>query len=88
MKYVDEFRDAEKARALAARIAALCEPGRQYKFMEVCGGHTHTIYKHGLEDYLPENVHAGARAGLPGLRDPDGPGRRRHPHRAAARTCS
>jgi hydrogenase expression/formation protein HypD len=24
--------------------------------MEVCGGHTHTIYKHGLEDYLPETV--------------------------------
>jgi hydrogenase expression/formation protein HypD len=24
--------------------------------MEVCGGHTHTIYKHGLEDYLPESV--------------------------------
>jgi hydrogenase expression/formation protein HypD len=24
--------------------------------MEVCGGHTHTIYKHGLEDYLPEGV--------------------------------
>ncbi|HMC80673.1 MAG TPA: hydrogenase formation protein HypD [Acidimicrobiia bacterium] len=56
MKYVDEFRDAEKARALSARITELCEPGRQYKFMEVCGGHTHTIYKHGLEDYLPEGV--------------------------------
>ena len=56
MRFVDEFRDAEKARALAARIASLCEPGRQYKFMEVCGGHTHTIYKHGLEDYLPEGV--------------------------------
>ncbi|GAA5195537.1 hydrogenase formation protein HypD [Rugosimonospora acidiphila] len=56
MRYVDEFRDAEKARALAARIAQLCEPGREYKFMEVCGGHTHTIYKHGLEDYLPENI--------------------------------
>jgi hydrogenase expression/formation protein HypD len=56
MRFVDEFRDAEKAHALAARIAALCEPGRQYKFMEVCGGHTHTIYKHGLEDYLPENI--------------------------------
>ena len=26
MKYVDEFRDADKAHALAARIAALCEP--------------------------------------------------------------
>jgi hydrogenase expression/formation protein HypD len=56
MRFVDEFRDADKARVLAARIAELCEPGRHYKFMEVCGGHTHTIYKHGLEDYLPETV--------------------------------
>jgi hydrogenase expression/formation protein HypD len=56
MRYVDEFRDADKARSLAARIAELCEPGREYKFMEVCGGHTHTIYKHGLEDYLPESI--------------------------------
>ncbi len=56
MRFVDEYRDAEKARALAAAIANLCEPGREYKFMEVCGGHTHTIYKHGLEDYLPESV--------------------------------
>jgi hydrogenase expression/formation protein HypD len=56
VKYVDEYRDAEKAQVLSAQIAALCEPGRHYKFMEVCGGHTHTIYKHGLEDYLPETV--------------------------------
>ena len=56
MRFVDEFRDAAKARALAAQITSLCEPGRQYKFMEVCGGHTHTIYKHGLEDYLPETI--------------------------------
>src|SRR5690349_12886796 len=56
MRFVDEFRDAGTARALSTRIAALCEPGRRYKFMEVCGGHTHTIYKHGLEDYLPETV--------------------------------
>jgi hydrogenase expression/formation protein HypD len=56
LRFVDEFRDAAKARALAAQITALCEPGRQYKFMEVCGGHTHTIYKHGLEDYLPETI--------------------------------
>ena len=34
MRFVDEFRDAAKARALAAEIAALCEPGREYKFME------------------------------------------------------
>jgi hydrogenase expression/formation protein HypD len=56
MRFVDEFRDAGTARALAAKIADLCEPGRHYKFMEVCGGHTHTIYKHGLEDYLPDTV--------------------------------
>ncbi|HEX9030533.1 MAG TPA: hydrogenase formation protein HypD [Streptosporangiaceae bacterium] len=56
MRFVDEFRDSDKARALAAKIASLCEPGRQYNLMEVCGGHTHTIYKHGLEDYLPEQI--------------------------------
>ena len=56
MRFVDEFRDADKARALAAKIAALCAPGREYQLMEVCGGHTHTIYKHGLEDYLPEAI--------------------------------
>jgi hydrogenase expression/formation protein HypD len=56
MRFVDEYRDADKARALAAKIAGLCEPGREYKFMEVCGGHTHTIYKHGLADYLPEQI--------------------------------
>ncbi|MFH8410096.1 hydrogenase formation protein HypD [Streptomyces sp. NPDC018019] len=56
MRYVDEYRDARTARALATEIAGLCEPGRRYTFMEVCGGHTHTIYKHGIEDHLPEQV--------------------------------
>ncbi|GLY70074.1 hydrogenase formation protein HypD [Amycolatopsis taiwanensis] len=56
MRFVDEYRDADKAHALSAKIAGLCEPGREYRFMEVCGGHTHTIYKHGLEDYLPERI--------------------------------
>jgi hydrogenase expression/formation protein HypD len=65
MRFVDEYRDADRARALAAGIAALCEPGRHYKFMEVCGGHTHTIYKHGLEDYLPETVQLVHGPGCP-----------------------
>ena len=43
MRFVDEYRDARKAQAQAARIAQLCEPGRRYNLMEVCGGHTHTI---------------------------------------------
>src|SRR5215467_4903362 len=65
MRFVDEYRDAGTARALAARITADCEPGRRYAFMEVCGGHTHTIYKHGLEDYLPETVNLVHGPGCP-----------------------
>ncbi|MEI6044016.1 MAG: hydrogenase formation protein HypD [Chloroflexota bacterium] len=55
MKFVDEFRDPELARSTAAEIARLSE-GRSLKIMEVCGGHTHTIYKHGIEDLLPTNL--------------------------------
>ena len=62
MKYVDEYRDAELGRVLAGEIVATVEPGHEYKLMEVCGGHTHTIYKYGVDDLLPANVelvHAG-----------------------------
>jgi hydrogenase expression/formation protein HypD len=55
MKFVDEFRDPELARNTSAEIAKLSE-GRSLKIMEVCGGHTHTIYKHGIEDLLPSNL--------------------------------
>ncbi|MCL2482399.1 MAG: hydrogenase formation protein HypD [Propionibacteriaceae bacterium] len=57
MKYVDEFRDPVAAKELIASIHALAgQLGRHWKFMEVCGGHTHTIYRHGLEHLLPEEV--------------------------------
>src|SRR5262245_50651771 len=55
MKYVDEYRDPELARSIAAEIARLSK-GRPLKMMEVCGGHTHTIYKHGIEDVLPPYI--------------------------------
>ncbi len=55
MKYVDEYRDSTLARQVAAEIARL-SAGRPLKFMEVCGGHTHTIYKYGIEDILPRNI--------------------------------
>ena len=70
--------------ALVARITDLAGDDH-FKFMEVCGGHTHTIYRHGIEHVLPESRGAGARARLPGVRDPDGPGRRRHRRRRDAR---
>ncbi|MFD2232454.1 hydrogenase formation protein HypD [Phaeospirillum tilakii] len=56
MKYVDEFRDGGLARGLAATIAAEAEPGRTYRLMEFCGGHTHAIARYGLEDLLPQAV--------------------------------
>ena len=48
MKYVDEYRSAELARGLAAEIAGLVTPGETWRVMEVCGGHTHAIYRHAL----------------------------------------
>src|SRR5918997_1230982 len=65
MKYVDEFRDPALGEVLAGEILALVEPGRQYKFMEVCGGHTHSIYKYGIDDLLPANVELVHGPGCP-----------------------
>jgi hydrogenase expression/formation protein HypD len=65
VKFVDEFRNAELAEAVGARITALCEPGRHYKIMEVCGGHTHTIYRYGVQDHLPDSVELVHGPGCP-----------------------
>ena len=65
MKYVDEFRDAELGRALAGEILAAVDPDRHYKLMEVCGGHTHSIYKYGIDDLLPDNVELVHGPGCP-----------------------
>jgi hydrogenase expression/formation protein HypD len=56
MRYVDEFRDPELITRAAEEIRRLAEPGRHYRIMEVCGGHTHAIYRFGLKDILPENI--------------------------------
>jgi hydrogenase expression/formation protein HypD len=65
MRFVDEFRSGDVAAQLARRIAELAEPGRHYKLMEVCGGHTHAIYKHGVEDLLPEEIELVHGPGCP-----------------------
>src|SRR3954447_11227462 len=64
MRYVDEYRDPAAARVLLEHITALAE-GRQLKFMEVCGGHTHAIYRHGIEQMLPESVELVHGPGCP-----------------------
>ena len=64
MRFVDEYRDPAAARALVARITELAGDGH-YKFMEICGGHTHTIYRHGIEHLLPTSVELVHGPGCP-----------------------
>ena len=56
MKFVDEFRDPEVIQRTAEEIRRLAAPQGQYRIMEVCGGHTHAIYRFGLKDLLPVNL--------------------------------
>ncbi|HEU5307791.1 MAG TPA: hydrogenase formation protein HypD [Acidimicrobiia bacterium] len=68
MRYVDEYRDPAAARALLERITELAPeraPDRPLKFMEVCGGHTHAIYRHGIEQMLPSTVELVHGPGCP-----------------------
>ena len=64
MRFVDEYRDPTAARALVAQITALAGDDT-FKFMEVCGGHTHTIYRHGIEHVLPASVELVHGPGCP-----------------------
>jgi hydrogenase expression/formation protein HypD len=64
MRFVDEYRDPVAARGLIARITELAG-NDHFKFMEVCGGHTHTIYRHGIEHVLPPNVELVHGPGCP-----------------------
>lgn len=65
MKFVDEFRQPEVISKAAEEIRRLADPGRYYRFMEVCGGHTHAIYRFGLKDLLPPNIELVHGPGCP-----------------------
>ncbi|MFY7805196.1 MAG: hydrogenase formation protein HypD [Limnoraphis robusta] len=61
MKYVDEFRDPQKLQALMGeinRLTLILERTSEHplKIMEVCGGHTHSIFKYGIEELLPDSI--------------------------------
>jgi hydrogenase expression/formation protein HypD len=61
MKYVDEFRDPGQAKKILKAIAKLCSEiklaeDRPIQIMEVCGGHTHSIFRYGLNQLLPEKL--------------------------------
>jgi hydrogenase expression/formation protein HypD len=65
MKYVDEFRDPDLISKVSREIARIVDPQRHYRIMEVCGGHTHSIYRHGLKDVLPDNIQLVHGPGCP-----------------------
>jgi len=54
MKYIDEYRNAEAAKRLAAAIARVTT--RPWNIMEVCGGQTHAILRFGLDEMLPAEI--------------------------------
>ncbi|MET0158874.1 MAG: hydrogenase formation protein HypD [Acidimicrobiales bacterium] len=64
MRFVDEYRDPVAAGRLLGVIGDLTGDDH-FKFMEVCGGHTHTIYRHGIEHVLPDGVELVHGPGCP-----------------------
>lgn len=54
MRFVDEFRDPDAAHRCAEAIAALVT--RPWSIMEICGGQTHAIVRHGIDRMLPPGL--------------------------------
>ncbi|RWD54133.1 MAG: hydrogenase formation protein HypD [Mesorhizobium sp.] len=70
MKFADEFRDRDKAVTLVREIEKLCDQievtkHRPLNIMEVCGGHTHSIFRYGLEGMLPPAIELVHGPGCP-----------------------
>ena len=63
MKYLDEYRDARIARALAAEIRR--RSSRPWVLMEICGGQTHTLMRYGIDDLLGDSVQLVHGPGCP-----------------------
>ena len=54
MKYVDEFRNLDSAKAVSEKIRSITK--HNWKIMEICGGQTHTIMKYNVEELLPPEI--------------------------------
>ncbi len=63
MKYIDEYRDRELISLLIKRIRH--EATGNYRFMEVCGGHTAAIRRFGIQSMIPENIALLSGPGCP-----------------------
>ncbi len=63
MKFIDEYRDGNGIRTYAAALARTAT--RPWTIMEICGGQTHSIVKHGIEAFLPDSVRLVHGPGCP-----------------------
>ncbi len=63
MKFIDEYRDANAARAVADAIRATVT--RPWTLMEVCGGQTHAILRYGIDQLLPAELEIVHGPGCP-----------------------
>lgn len=63
MKYLDEFRDPQRARALLARIHQTVT--RPWTVMEVCGSQTHNLLRYGIPELLPKGLELVHGPGCP-----------------------
>jgi hydrogenase expression/formation protein HypD len=63
MKYVDEYRDGRVAAKVLGEIQRLTS--RPWTIMEVCGGQTHSIVKHGIDRLLPAEIELVHGPGCP-----------------------
>ncbi len=63
MKYLDEYRNGEIAGKILAEIRRV--QTRSWVLMEVCGGQTHSIVKHGIDHLLPEGIELVHGPGCP-----------------------
>ena len=63
MKYLDEYRDGRVAAKVLAEIRRVVT--RPWTLMEVCGGQTHSIVKHGLDRLLPSEIELVHGPGCP-----------------------
>ena len=63
MKYLDEYRDGRVAAKILAEIGRVTT--RPWNLMEVCGGQTHSIVKHGVDRMLPSEIELVHGPGCP-----------------------
>ncbi len=63
MKYLDEYRDPAAAQELTEAISSITT--QPWTIMEVCGGQTHSIIKHGIDQLLPDNINLIHGPGCP-----------------------